>query len=321
MFVLESIVGGGPVATSQEISRERDKKSAVSYGGQALIEGVMMRGPGRVAIAIRRRDGQIAVRVDEYEAVQNRWPVLRLPIVRGVVALIESLVVGINALMYSANQTLDEDEQLTRGQMTVTVVVALVVALAVFAVFPTWVVGLVRGRLGGAMAANIVEGVIRTAILLGYLWAISLMPDVRRLLEYHGAEHKSIHTYEDGASLTVAEARSRSTRHPRCGTSFLLVVALVGIIIFAFFGWPALWLRIVLRLLLLPVVAGVSYEFIRLAGRSRSPVVRWASWPGLALQGLTTREPDDEELEVGLAALAALLEDKAALEWTGAEVI
>jgi len=296
-------------------------RNPVSYGGQALIEGVMMRGPGRVAMAIRRPDGQIAVHVEEYRPAQNRWPWLRLLVVRGVVALVESLVLGINALMYSANQTLDDDEKLSGGEMTATVVIALAIGLFVFAVFPTWVVGLLRPHLGSAVAANVVEGIIRTALLLGYLAGISITPDVRRVLEYHGAEHKSIHTYEDGAALTVAEARLRSRRHPRCGTSFLLVVAIVGIIIFAFFGWPVLWERILLRLLLLPVVAGVAYEFIRLAGQSHSSLVKWASWPGLALQGLTTREPDDQELEVGLAALAALLEDEAALEWNGAEVI
>lgn len=279
-------------------------------GGQAVIEGVMMRGRRWVATAVRREDGEIVVQVKETWAPGRRLPFLRWPLVRGAVALIESLVVGLDALTFSANQFGGEDEKLSPRDLALTVATALGLGIALFILLPTV---LMRWLAGGKnpLVLNLGEGLLRLAIFLLYILTITRLKDIRRIFEYHGAEHKVVHAYEQGRPLTVEAARPFSTLHPRCGTSFLLYVMVVSIVLFSFLGWPALWLRIISRLLLLPAVAGLSYEFLRLAGRSNSLVVRFLSWPGLLLQRLTTREPDAGQIEVALRALEEVVKREA----------
>lgn len=277
-----------------------------NYGGQAVIEGVMMRGPDRMAVAVRKAGKEIAV----YPKPIRMWTVKlrRYPLLRGIAALVEALALGLEALILSANEAVAEDEQLGPGETALTVGLALVVAVALFMVTPTVLLGFVRPVVGNVLLLNAFEGLTRLAILLAYIFSISRFKDIQRVLEYHGAEHMVIHTYEAGEDLTVANARRHSPFHARCGTSFLLFVVVVSVVTFSFFGWPGIWERMAIRLALLPVIAAVSYEVIRLGGRSNLVPVRLLVLPGLWLQRLTARRPDDGQLEVAIAALEALLE-------------
>lgn len=272
------------------------------YGGQAVIEGVMMRGPKLLAIAVRRPDGEIAIRQEEVKSVTQRYPLLRLPVLRGMVALVETLSMGISALMYSANQAMPDEEQLTKKEMALTSTLGFVIAIGVFVVVPTLITNWVKGWAPGSVVVNVVEGVMRLGMFVGYLWLISLMKDIQRVYQYHGAEHKVINTYESGDPLTVAGVRPHSREHKRCGTSFLLYVVVISIVLFSLFTIPNVWMRIFSRLALMPVVAGVSFEVIRLMGRHTNGLTAALSRPGMWLQGLTTREPDDSQLEVAIAA-------------------
>ncbi|HWI52161.1 MAG TPA: DUF1385 domain-containing protein [Symbiobacteriaceae bacterium] len=273
-----------------------------AYGGQAVIEGVMMRGPKSVAIAVRRPDGEIAIKEQAVNSVMQRYPLLKLPVLRGMVAMVETLGIGISALMYSANQAMPDEEQLTKKEMTLTTVVGLVFALGIFVAVPTLLTHWVKAWAQGSALVNVVEGVIRLGMFIGYMVVISLMKDIQRVYQYHGAEHKVINTYEAGAALTVESTRTFSREHKRCGTSFLLYVVVLSIVLFSIFRVDNVWLRIVVRLALMPVVAGISYEFLRLMGRFNNRMTLLLSRPGMWLQGLTTREPDDSQLEVAIAA-------------------
>lgn len=273
------------------------------YGGQAVIEGVMMRGPESMAIAVRRPDGEITVHEEMVQSVTERFPVLRLPILRGMVALVESLSMGISSLMYSANQSVPDDEQLTKGEMTLTTMVGVVLAVVIFVVLPTLVTHWVKGWAPGSLVVNLVEGLMRFGLFIAYLVGISLMKEIQRVFQYHGAEHKVINTYEAGDPLTVEYARRHSREHKRCGTSFLLYVVVISIVVFSFVNIDNVWLRIISRIALLPLVAGISYEVIRFLGRHDNKLTLVISRPGMWLQGLTTREPDDSQLEVAIAAL------------------
>lgn len=283
----------------------------VSYGGQAVIEGVMMRGPTRLAIAVRKPNREIALHQEESVPWARRHKLLGLPIVRGVVALAETLTIGVTSLLYSANQSAGEDEQLSRGEMTATVGLGVGLALLIFVVIPTLATGLVRKLIGPVLLANLVEGMLRVGLLLGYVWAISRMRDIQRVLQYHGAEHKVIWTFERGEPLTVENARRQSTLHPRCGTSFLFFVVIVSALVFSFLGWPGIVARIFSRLALMPLIAGLSYEVLKFTGTSDAAWLRPFIAPGLWLQKFTTREPDDDMLEVAIAAFEAALEKPA----------
>jgi uncharacterized protein YqhQ len=276
----------------------------VLYGGQAVIEGVMMRGPDRMAIAVRRPDGEIAIKQEAIESLTQRYKLLRLPILRGVVALVESLTIGTRALMYSASQAMPEEEQLSSKEMTLTSTLGFALAIGIFVVIPTLVTSWVKGWAGSTIG-NLVEALLRLGMFIGYLVGISFMKEIERVYQYHGAEHKVINTYEAGDPLTVEYVRKHSREHKRCGTSFLLYVVVISIALFSLFHVDNLWLRILLRLALMPVVAGVSFEIIRLMGRYDNALVNLISRPGMWLQGLTTREPDDSQLEVAIAAFDA----------------
>lgn len=277
-----------------------------ALGGQAVIEGVMMRGPERWAVAIRRPGGEIEVTSEPFESWGTRHALLRLPIVRGVVALVESLRIGIKAMSISTEAHLapGEDEELSGWAWAVTLVGALAIALGLFFVVPVAVTNLFRDQLGSAWLFWLVEGLLRVAIFVGYIVALTRLRDLHRLFQYHGAEHKTISCFEAGEQLTPENAARFSRLHPRCGTSFLLTVMVLSIFVLAPIGLPAWYWLIASRVLGIPLIAGLAYEAIKWAGRRRRhALVRALMWPGLMLQNLTTADPDREHLEVAIAAL------------------
>ena len=282
-------------------------ENKLMVGGQAVIEGVMRRGPKLVATAVREPSGKISVKVDPVKSIGDTYPILKKPMLRGVVALGESLVLGIKSLSYSAKMAGEEDEQLSDKELVGTILFALVMAVVLFVVIPTSAAKYLHAATTSPILLNLMEGALRLAIFLVYIYGISRMKDIKRVFQYHGAEHKTIHAYEAGVPLTVENVQKFSTLHPRCGTAFLLIVMIVSIFVFAFLGWPDLWLRILSRVILLPVVAGVSYEIIRFAGRTKNPVVHMAILPGLWLQKITTNQPADEMVEVAIQSLEAVI--------------
>ena len=282
-------------------------------GGQAVIEGVMMRGPKSTAMAVRRPTGDIQVDVWENRSVRERHPILNLPLLRGVVSFVEMLVFGYKSLNQSAQLAGEEEDDGKPAGMgekigeSLSMVAGLAIALLLFSIAPTLLTARTDAFVHYGGWRTLVEGLIRIAIFLLYLFAISRMKDMRRLFGYHGAEHKTIYCYEHGEELTVANARRYARLHPRCGTSFLLIVMVVSILVFSFVTWRTLLLRILLKLLLLPLVVGISYEIIKFAGRHDNTVMRFVLAPGLWLQRLTTREPDDSQLEVAIRSLQSVL--------------
>jgi len=294
----------------------------INVGGQAVIEGVMMRAPRSVAIAVRRPDGEIVVKKELMVPLSERFPVVKLPILRGAVALIQSLVIGIKALNFSANEAMTEEEkdkegvkegnsELSSWAMAGTMTMAFGFGICLFFLFPLFLTKQLVPVIGdNNIVFNLVDGVIRVIVFLLYIWGISCMKDIQRVFQYHGAEHKSIFAYEAGEELTVDNVRRYSRLHPRCGTSFLLIVMLVSIAVFSLI--PKLWpfyLKAGSRIVLLPLIAGISYEFLKWSAKNEShPLVRMIIAPGLGLQRLTTREPDDAQLEVAIRSMNEALE-------------
>ena len=283
------------------------KITDLAVGGQAVIEGVMMRDAHRTATAVRLPNGDIDVETRTVSSIRDRYPVLNLPLIRGSVIMVESLIIGMRALSFSAQAAGEEDEQMTKKEIAMTILFALVLASILFIVIPTGAAHLAAAYTDDPIVFNLIEGGIRLMVFLLYIWGISFMGGIRRVFQYHGAEHKTIHCYEAGEALTVENVQKFPRLHPRCGTNFLLIVMVVAIVFHVFFGWPDLWLRILSRLAILPVVAGVSYEIIRFAGRSENRIVRIMITPGLWLQYLTTRPPADEMVEVAIESLKAVL--------------
>ena len=290
----------------------------LSVGGQAVIEGVMMRGPGKLAVAVRKPNGEITVDLKDAGSVSDRYPILKKPFLRGVVSLMESLSYGMKALSFSAQASGEEEEgeeSMSSLELAGTIAVSVGLAVLLFVVLPTGAMKLLQNEGFSPMVLNLCEGLLRLGIFLLYIWGISRQKDIQRVFQYHGAEHKTIYTYEHGLPLRVENVRPFSTLHPRCGTNFLMIVMLISIFIFTFLGWPSLWERILSRILLMPVVAGISYEIIRFAGKHMDkPWVRAAILPGLALQKLTTRQPDDDQIEVAIASLKAVLPPEEIIE-------
>ena len=273
-------------------------------GGQAVIEGVMMQNGDRIAVAVRREsDGRIIVR--DLPARFRFKRLGKIPFVRGLFRLFDMLSLGIRALNLSARVAFPEEEQLGKGGTTLTFVLALLIAVGGFVVLPLYLTNTMGWlRMGNSVIFNLVEGLIRITFFLIYLVVISRMKEIRRIFQYHGAEHKSVYTYEAGEELTVENVQRHITLHPRCGTAFLMIVLVIGILVFSIAGNPALWLKILSRLLLLPVVAGVSYEALRFSGGNTDRLwVRILTKPGLWLQRLTTAEPTDDMVEVAIASL------------------
>ncbi len=299
-------------------------------GGQAVMEGVMMKNQDRYAVAVRKPDHEIAVKISDYKGTIKNKKLRNLPIVRGVVNFIESLYLGMSTLLYSASffedeeeekkkETLSEEERKKleakekrqeKAMMSGTVVFSVVFAMLLFFVLPYFVSRFFHKVISSETLVALLEGVIRLIIFITYIVLISLTPDIKRVFMYHGAEHKCINCIEHGLELTVENVRKSSKQHKRCGTSFMLIVMLISILFFMFIRVDSGILQLVLRLLLIPVIAGVSYEFIRLAGRYDNWFVNALSQPGMWMQGLTTKEPDDEMIEVGMASVEAVFDWK-----------
>ena len=298
-------------------------------GGQAVMEGIMMRNGSEYSVAVRKENGEIEVKKETYKGVGSKCKLFRLPFIRGIFSFVDSLVLGMKSLNYSASLFMEdgeEEEEPGRFEkwlqkkfgdkaekviMDLTMVISIILAMGIFMVFPTWVSTLMKPLLGNGIWMALFEGVLRIAIFIAYVGLISLMPDINRTYMYHGAEHKCINCIEHGLPLTVENVMKSSKEPKRCGTSFLLIVMVISILFFLVIRPETLWLRLVSRILLIPVIAGVSFEFLRLAGNSDNPVVNLLSKPGLMLQGLTTKEPDEKMAEVAICAVEAVFDWKA----------
>ncbi len=274
------------------------------------MEGVMMRGRRHYAVAVRRKADEIVLESREIGSYLQKYPILKRPLIRGIVALGEAFVLGLKALQFSANQLMEEEgeEELSGREMAVAIILAVGMTVLLFIVLPLLLRQLTARFIPGLFWRNLSEGLFRALIFAGYIGVVSTIKDIQRVFAYHGAEHQVIHTYEAGEELTVENARKKSPLHPRCGTSFLLFVVLISAVLFSFLGEQTLLMRFVSRLLLLPLVAGISYEVIKLSGKSNTFFLwRWLSKPGLLLQRLTTRTPDDKQLKVAIMALQKVL--------------
>ena len=278
------------------------------YGGQAVMEGVMMRGQKTAATVVRRPNGELAIKNKPLSTIYT-GRLRKTPFIRGVVVLLESLVLGISSLVYSANVALEEEEEKISGvSIWLILLVSLAFAVSLFFMAPLFLTKILDPYINSSLVFHLIEGVIRLAIFLGYLWLISLLPDIKRVFAYHGAEHKTINAYEDGASLEAKAISKYSTAHARCGTAFLLAVLIIAILVFALIGRQAVWLMVVSRILLLPVIASLAYEVTQFGSRHMdNGFVRAIMAPGLWLQSLTTREPDDSQIEVAVTALKEVL--------------
>jgi uncharacterized protein YqhQ len=279
-----------------------------NYGGQAVIEGVMMRGARTMAVALRHPQGHLVVKTEALNEALYQGPISRVPFVRGLVMLWDALGLGTKALMMSADVAAGEEVSLSGPVSWGTAIVGIGLSVGLFMLLPSFLVGLIAPYIPSEWLNSLLEGIVRLLLIVGYIWAVGFLPDIRRVFAYHGAEHKTVNAYEAGAPLTVEGVRPFPTAHTRCGTAFLLTLIVLTILVFAPFGRPPLVWRLLSRIVLLPVIAGVAYEFIRLMARlADRPWARVLIAPNLALQRLTTREPDDSMLEVAIAALNAVL--------------
>ncbi len=289
-------------------------------GGQAVMEGIMMKNGKQYAVAVRKPDSDIEVEIFQYEGIVKNEKIRNLPLLRGVFSFIESLVIGMGALTFSAS--FFEEEEQDKGKekdgekekkkedfaMTLTVAFSVLLAVGIFILLPYGISLVFQKYISSHIIISLLEGILRLLIFVGYVAGISLMPDIKRVYMYHGAEHKCINCVEHGMELTLENVRKSSKQHKRCGTSFLLLVMLISILLFMFIYVKSRWLRLFLRLALIPVIAGISYEFIRLAGRKDNGFVNLLSKPGLMLQKITTREPEDSMIEVGIASVEAVFD-------------
>ncbi len=281
----------------------------VYYGGQAVIEGVMMRGQKTMVTAVRRPGGDVAIDTKPLDAIYT-GRLRKTPLMRGIIVLIEAMVLGIKTLLYSANIALEEEEQkISGGMVWVMVVVSLAFAVALFFIAPLYLTRLLNQYIPLAIVFNLIDGLIRLAIFIAYLKLMNLVPDIKRVFAYHGAEHMAVNAYENGVPLEVEAAKKYSTAHVRCGTSFLFVVLVIAIVVFSLIGRPSFGLMVLARIALLPVIAALGYEVTQFGARHvKSSFVRAILAPGLWLQALTTRQPDDRQLEVALSALKRVIE-------------
>ena len=314
------------------------KDFRTSIGGQALLEGIMMRGPKKQAIVVRTKEGFVT-KTEEQKLLKDKYPIVGFVFIRGVVNFISSMTVGMRAMMFSAEQIPDEgleeegeqgepskfdkwvekqlgNEKAEKALIVFAVVLGVAISVGLFMLLPTVLAGLLSNFVQNRILRNLVEGALRIMIFVSYMWLATRLNDIKRVWAYHGAEHKAIFCYEKGLPLTVENVRAQSRLHPRCGTSFLFIVMFVSILVFSFTTWSNIWIRIGMRLLLVPVVVAISYEIIKLAGRYDNLLTRIISAPGRAMQKLTTREPDDEMIETAIEALSLVVpEDAGEAEW------
>jgi uncharacterized protein YqhQ len=304
-----------------------------NVGGQALIEGLLMIGPKKAATAVRKADGEIVVEIKE---LPPKGVFSKIPVIRGITGFVRQMVFGMKALMYSAELVELEGEteeptkfdkfierifgnKLKDGIIYFSVIVAIVLGIGLFILLPNIIADFITASIdkatrGGIIARSLIEGVLRLVIFLGYLALVSKMKDIKRVWQYHGAEHKTIHCYEQGEELTVENVSKYSTKHPRCGTSFLFIVMIVSIVVFSLVGWHGKLINIVLRILLIPIIAGISYELLKIGGKKKRKITDIINAPGLGLQLLTTKEPDKDQIEVAIVALKNALEKNEDIE-------
>ncbi|MGL4879047.1 DUF1385 domain-containing protein [Paraclostridium dentum] len=291
-------------------------------GGQAVIEGVMMQSKNKRAIAVRKNDGEIIIRKRNIKSWIFDKNIDKIPFLRGAFILIETMIEGINSMNFSSEFFLDDDEEESAFDkfinklfkdkandviIIISLIIGLFFAMLLFVVTPTMIGGLFSRFINSDLILNLIEGFTRICILFVYILLISMNKDIKRVFEYHGAEHKAIYCYENDLDLTVENARKFKTQHPRCGTNFLFIVMFTSIILFSFFGWPNPIIRIIMRIVCVPIVAGISYEIIKLLGKYNNILTRIVAYPGMMLQKLTTKEPDDKQLEVALKALDSVI--------------
>ncbi|MDO5546982.1 MAG: DUF1385 domain-containing protein [Eubacteriales bacterium] len=298
-----------------------------SIGGQAVLEGIMMKGPRKTCIAVRKPDGEIVTEESENHPLKERYPIVGLPIIRGFVNMISMMAEGFHAIDYSSRFLEEEDENYEPGKFeawlekkigakkiesaifTISIVLGVLLAVGLFILLPAFLSGLLSDRVPH-LVENLIEGVIRIVLFVFYMWLVSLMKDIRRTYEYHGAEHKTIYCYEKGLELTVENVRMQKREHPRCGTSFLFVIMIISILVFWLIDVRSRLLRMALRIVLLPLIIGLSYEVLKITGRSDGLLSRIVSWPGRMLQHLTVLEPDDSMIEVAITAMKAVIPEK-----------
>lgn len=295
-----------------------------TLGGQAVLEGIMMKGPTGYSTAVRTPEQNICVNLKRYKSFGDKHTFFKLPFIRGIVNFIEALTLGMKTLTYSSDFFDDEEEESAADRLLrdifkdkaesvligITVVISIVIALALFMFLPAGLAEFLGKWIKSHIVVSIIEGVLRLTIFLLYVWLIAKMDDIHRMFMYHGAEHKTINCYESGDELTPENVKRHTRYHKRCGTSFIFIVMIVSIFVFMFITAENVWVRLLLRLLLIPVVAGISYEFIRMAGRSDSAFFNILSRPGMWVQKLTTREPDEEMIQVAIVAVEAVLYGK-----------
>ena len=282
------------------------------YGGQAVVEGVMMRGADHWAVAVRKPSGDIHVESHDIDSVAKRHPSFAKPFLRGIIVLGQSLAIGTRALLIATNQSMDDDEQLTSRQVGVALALAMIFFVAIFVLGPTVLFAWIQDEMGGGALTNILEGLFRVALFVAYLWLIGKTKDIHRVFEYHGAEHKTIAAYEHGDPLDPEHVDHYSTVHVRCGTNFLIIVMVITIFVFTLVGTPGFWWRIVSRVIAIPIIAGVAYEALRLGARyPTSLVMRGLMAPGLWLQRITTQKPDRGQIQVAIASFDEVLRREA----------
>jgi uncharacterized protein YqhQ len=284
------------------------KNDNCNYGGQAIIEGVMMRSPFKYAIAVRKPDKEIILKIGKLRSLSDRIKFLKWPIFRGIINLIESLTLGLKALTYSAEQATGEEDKISNVEMFFTILIALVLFILIFIALPTTIARYLDKYLSSLIVYNLFEGTLRIGIFIFYLYFISKIKDIKRVFEYHGAEHKVIYTYEAGEELKVDNVKKYSTLHPRCGTSFIFIVLIISILVFSLLGKQTLLLRITYRIIIIPLIAGLSYEILKLSAKNMDKIfIKWVVMPGLWFQKLTTKEPDEAQIEVAIKALKGVL--------------
>ena len=302
---------------------ENEKKLG-KVGGQAVIEGVMMQSDDYRAIAVRKPNGEIEIKKDKIESWVRDKKIDKIPFLRGGFILIDTMISGINSLNFSSEFFLEEEEEdaidrflkkifkekANDAIIVVSLIISLLLSVGIFVLIPTFIGGLFSKIINSHIALNLIEGAIRIAILIAYMAIVSLNADIKRVFEYHGAEHKTVYCYENDLELTVENARKFGRLHPRCGTNFLFIVMFISIILFSFFGWPNPFLRVAIRILCIPIVAGISYEIIKFLGKYNNILSKIVAYPGMMMQKITTKEPNDEQLEVAIAALKAALNEK-----------
>ena len=285
------------------------KKKYCDIGGQAVIEGVMMRSRNFWALSVRKPDKTISISVYSAQPISNKHKFLGWPFIRGTVSLVESFAIGFKALSFSVNESTDEDIKFSKKEMAVSIIIAVIFTVGVFFVSPTLISRTFQAYVKNSFLFNLLEGVIRILFFLIYIFLVSLLKDIRRLFQYHGAEHKTIAAFENNEELIPEKIRKYSTLHMRCGTNFLLIVMVVAIFVFAILGKPPIYWRVISRIVLIPLIAGISYELIKIAGRfSDNKFIHILFYPGLLLQKITTRQPDDMQLEVAIESFKKVLE-------------